>query len=135
MKSSHIGPLRPICPIRTIAALLLIAFPLHAKTLNIILLANASTQGTIQQLIHEYESQNPGTIFNISIVQLNSLTAKLNTLVTGGQPADIAEITTSLLQNYAGQAVDLGKYTEGQQPPQRFRKRLDIISRVWADHF
>ena len=107
-----------------LATSLLITFPLHAKTLNIVLLANASTQGTIQQLIHEYEGQNPGTTFNISIVQLNSLTAKLNTLVTGGQPPDIAEITTSLLQNYASQAVDLGKYTEGQQLAQRYLPSL-----------
>lgn len=120
MKPFRIGPIRRkrhisfIRPVRALAALLLLASPLHAKTLNIILLANASTQGTIQRLIHEYESQNPGTTFNVSIVQLNSLTAKLNTLVTGGQPPDIAEITTALLQNYATQALDLGKYTESQ---------------------
>jgi ABC-type glycerol-3-phosphate transport system substrate-binding protein len=58
----------------------LVAGTLPAKTLNVLLLANASTQDVIQKLIREYQQQNPDTDFNVSIVQSNSITAKLNTL-------------------------------------------------------
>jgi alpha-1,4-digalacturonate transport system substrate-binding protein len=93
---------------------------LEAKTLNILLLANASTQDVIQRLIKEYQQQNPETDFNVSIVQANSITAKLNTLVTAGQPPDIVEITTAYIQNYAAQALDLGQYTPSQELLERY---------------
>ena len=67
-----------------VAGLSFLAGTAQARTLNILLLANASTQDVIQKLIHEYKQQNPETDFNISIVQSNSITAKLNTLVTAG---------------------------------------------------
>jgi Bacterial extracellular solute-binding protein len=100
-----------LCRLLLVAALSMAAGTLPAKTLNILLLANASTQNVIQKLIREYQQQNPDTDFNVSIVQSNSITAKLNTLVTAGQPPDIVEITTAFIQNYAAQALDLGKYT------------------------
>jgi alpha-1,4-digalacturonate transport system substrate-binding protein len=93
---------------------------LEAKTLNVLLLANASTQDVIQKLIKEYHDQNPDTDFNVSIVQSNSITAKLNTLVTAGQPPDIVEITTAFIQNYAAQALDLGKYTDSRELLERY---------------
>jgi alpha-1,4-digalacturonate transport system substrate-binding protein len=93
---------------------------LEAKTLNILLLANASTQDVIQRLIKEYQQQNPETDFNVPIVQANSITAKLNTLVTAGQPPDIVEITTAYIQNYAAQALDLGQYTPSQELLERY---------------
>jgi Bacterial extracellular solute-binding protein len=103
-----------------VAALSLLAGTLPAKTLNVLLLANASTQDVIQKLVREYQQQNPDTDFNVSIVQSNSITAKLNTLVTAGQPPDIVEITTAFIQNYAAQALDLGKYTNSQELLQRY---------------
>ena len=103
-----------------VAGLSFLAGTAHARTLNILLLANASTQDVIQKLIHEYKQQNPETDFNVSIVQSNSITAKLNTLVTAGQPPDIVEITTAYIQNYAAQALDLGKYTNSQELLQRY---------------
>ena len=103
-----------------LVGLSLSAGTLQARTLNILLLANASTQDVIQKLIHEYQKQNPETDFNISIVQSNSIIAKLNTLVTAGQPPDIVEITTAYIQNYAAQALDLSKYTDSQELLQRY---------------
>jgi alpha-1,4-digalacturonate transport system substrate-binding protein len=103
-----------------VAGLTLLSGRLQAKTLNILLLANASTQDVIQKLIREYQQQNPETDFNVSIVQSNSLTAKLNTLITAGQPPDIVEITTAYIQNYAAQALDLGKYTDSQELLNRY---------------
>ena len=103
-----------------VAGLTLLNGDLQAKTLNILLLANASTQDVIQKLIHEYQQQNPETDFNVSIVQSNSITAKLNTLVTAGQPPDIFEITTAYIQNYAAQALDLGRYTDSQELLSRY---------------
>jgi ABC-type glycerol-3-phosphate transport system substrate-binding protein len=93
---------------------------LQARTLNILLLANASTQDVIQKLIREYQKQNPETDFNVSIVQSNSIVAKLNTLVTAGQPPDIVEITRAYVQNYAAQALDLSNYTNSQELLQRY---------------
>jgi alpha-1,4-digalacturonate transport system substrate-binding protein len=104
----------------TVAGLTFLVSDLGAETLNILLLANASTQDVIQKLIREYQQQNPGTEFNVSIVQSNAITAKLNTLVTAGQPPDIVEITTAYIQNYAAQALDLGKYTNSQELLQRY---------------
>ncbi len=109
-----------LCRLLLVAALSLVAGTLPAKTLNVLLLANASTQDVIQKLIREYQQQNPDTDFNVSIVQSNSITAKLNTLVTAGQPPDIVEITTAFIQNYAAQALDLGKYTNSQELLQRY---------------
>jgi alpha-1,4-digalacturonate transport system substrate-binding protein len=103
-----------------VAGLTLLSGRLQAKTLNILLLANASTQDVIQKLIREYQQQNPDTDFNVSIVQSNSITAKLNTLVTAGQPPDVVEITTAYIQNYAAQALDLGKYTDSQELLNRY---------------
>jgi alpha-1,4-digalacturonate transport system substrate-binding protein len=103
-----------------LVGLSLSAITLQARTLNILLLANASTQDVIQKLIREYQKQNPETDFNVSIVQSNSIIAKLNTLVTTGQPPDIVEITTAYIQNYAGQALDPGKYTDSQELLQRY---------------
>jgi ABC-type glycerol-3-phosphate transport system substrate-binding protein len=103
-----------------VAGLSLLTGALQPKTLNILLLANASTQDVIQKLIREYQQQNPETDFNVSIVQSNSITAKLNTLVTAGQPPDIVEITTAYIQNYATQALDLGKYTNSQELLNRY---------------
>jgi alpha-1,4-digalacturonate transport system substrate-binding protein len=99
---------------------ILTAGNLPGKTLNILLLANASTQDVIQRLIQEYHQQNPQTDFNVSIVQSGSITAKLNTLVTAGQPPDVVEITTAFIQNYAAQALDLSKYTDGQELLHRY---------------
>jgi alpha-1,4-digalacturonate transport system substrate-binding protein len=103
-----------------LVGLSLSAGTLQARTLNILLLANASTQDVIQKLIHEYQKQNPETNFNVSVVQSNSIIAKLNTLVTAGQPPDIVEITTAYIQNYAAQALDLSKYTDSQELLQRY---------------
>jgi alpha-1,4-digalacturonate transport system substrate-binding protein len=103
-----------------LVGLSLSAGTLPARTLNILLLANASTQDVIQRLIREYQKQNPETDFNVSIVQSNSLVAKLNTLVTAGQPPDIVEITTAYIQNYAAQALDLSNYTNSQELLQRY---------------
>jgi ABC-type glycerol-3-phosphate transport system substrate-binding protein len=75
------------------------AVTLQARTLNILLLANASTQDVIQKLIREYQKQNPETDFNVSIVQSNSIIAKLNTLVTAGQPPNLS-LSGFSLQNF-----------------------------------
>jgi alpha-1,4-digalacturonate transport system substrate-binding protein len=109
-----------LCRLLLVGWLSLSVVTLQARTLNILLLANASTQDVIQKLIREYQNQNPETDFNVSIVQSNSIIAKLNTLVTAGQPPDIVEITTAYIQNYAAQALDLGKYTNSQELLQRY---------------
>ena len=76
-----------------------------------LLLANASTQDLIQTLLKDYSRQHPGIDFNVSIVQYSALTAKINTLVTAGEPPDILEVTTAYIQTYAEQALDLAHYT------------------------
>lgn len=84
-----------------------------AKTLNVILLANASTQDVIQNFFKDYSRNHPGIDFNVSIVQYSALTAKINTMVTAGEPPDILEVTTAYIQTYAEQALDLARYTKG----------------------
>jgi alpha-1,4-digalacturonate transport system substrate-binding protein len=86
---------------------------LQAKTLTVLLLANASTQDLIQTFLRQYSREHPGIDFNVSIIQYPSLTAKINTLVTAGEPPDLLEVTTSYLQTYAEQAVDLAQYVNG----------------------
>jgi alpha-1,4-digalacturonate transport system substrate-binding protein len=86
---------------------------LQAKTLTVLLLANASTQDVIQNYLKEYSHEHPGIDFNVSIVQYSALTAKINTLVTAGDPPDILEVTTAYIQTYAEQALDLAEYTGG----------------------
>src|SRR6266404_4842730 len=56
-----------LCRLLLVAALSLFSGTLPAKTLNVLLLANASTQDVIQKLIREYQQQNPDTDFNFSI--------------------------------------------------------------------
>ena len=85
----------------------------EAKTLTVLLLANASTQDLIQTFLKEYSRDHPGIDFNVSIVQYSALTAKINTLVTAGEPPDILEVTTAYIQTYAEQALDLAHYTDG----------------------
>jgi ABC-type glycerol-3-phosphate transport system substrate-binding protein len=98
----------------SVAVLLLLSgWLLEAKTLTVLLLANASTQDVIQNFLKEYSRKHPETDFDVSIIQYNALTAKINTLVTAGQPPDILEITTSYLQTYGEQALDLAQYTNG----------------------
>jgi alpha-1,4-digalacturonate transport system substrate-binding protein len=92
-------------------AYLLIASVSEAKTLTVLLLANASTQGQIQEFLKQYSKEHTGIDFNVSIVQYSALTAKINTLVTAGQPPDILEVTTTYIQTYAEQALDLARYT------------------------
>ncbi|MBV8142802.1 MAG: sugar ABC transporter substrate-binding protein [Verrucomicrobia bacterium] len=95
------------------ASLLLFGSALNAKTLTVLLLANASTQDVIQNFFREYSRDHPGIDFNVSIVQFSALTAKINTLVTAGEPPDILEVTTTYIQTFAEQALDLAKYTNG----------------------
>lgn len=78
-----------------------------------LLLANASTQDVIQNFLKEYSRGHPGIDFNVSIVQYSALTAKINTLVTAGEPPDILEVTTAYIQTFAEQALDLAQYTNG----------------------
>jgi alpha-1,4-digalacturonate transport system substrate-binding protein len=95
-----------------VAGYLLVAASLgEAKTLTVLLLANASTQDLIQAFLKEYSRDHPGIDFNVSIVQYSALTAKINTLVTAGEPPDILEVTTAYIQSYAEQALDLAQYT------------------------
>jgi len=91
--------------------LLIIASVSEAKTLTVLLLANASTQGQIQELLKQYSKEHAGIDFNDSIVQYSALTAKINTLVTAGQPPDILEVTTAYIQTFAEQALHLAQYT------------------------
>jgi alpha-1,4-digalacturonate transport system substrate-binding protein len=102
--------LRIIC---VSAYLLLTGSFSSAKTLTVILLANASTQGVIQNFLKEYSRDNPGIDFNVSIIQYSALTAKINTLVTAGEPPDILEVTTAYIQAYAEQSLNLAQYTNG----------------------
>ena len=103
-----------------VAVLLLLSTSLlKAKTLTVLLLANASTQDVIQKFLKQYSGEHPETDFNVSIIQYGALTAKINTLVTAGQPPDILEITTSYLQTYGEQALDLAEYTN----------RADLLNR------
>jgi ABC-type glycerol-3-phosphate transport system permease component len=44
----------------------------HAKTLTVLLLANASTQDIIQNFLKEYSREHPGIDFNVSIVQYSA---------------------------------------------------------------
>ena len=97
----------------TAACLLLSGFPGSAKTLNVILLANASTQDVIQNLFKEYSRDHPGIDFNVSIIQYSALTAKINTLLAAGEPPDILEVTTSYIQTFGEQALDLAQYSDG----------------------
>lgn len=92
----------------------------HAKTLTVILLANASTQDVIQNFLKEYSRENSGIDFNVSIVQYPALTAKINTLVTAGEPPDILEVTTAYIQTYAEQALNLAEYTNGADLLKRY---------------
>jgi ABC-type glycerol-3-phosphate transport system substrate-binding protein len=101
---------RIIC---TAACLLFSGSLSPAKTLSVILLANASTQDVIQKFLKEYSQDHPGIDFNVSIVQYSALTAKINTLVTAGEPPDILEVTTAYIQTYGEQALDLAQYTQG----------------------
>jgi alpha-1,4-digalacturonate transport system substrate-binding protein len=104
-----------------VAAHLLIAVsPSEAKTLSVLLLANASTQVQIQQLLKEYSAQNSGIDFNVSIVPYSSFTAKVNTLVSGGEPPDILEVTTAYIQTYADLALDLANYTNPSELLNRY---------------
>jgi alpha-1,4-digalacturonate transport system substrate-binding protein len=94
-----------------IASLLILTGSLvQAKTLTVLLLANASTQDVIQNLLKEYSREHPDIDFNVSIIQYTALTAKIDTLLIAGQPPDILETTTSYIQTYAKQALDLAKY-------------------------
>ena len=65
------------------------------------------------EFLKEYSREHPGIDFNVSIVQYSALTAKINTLVTAGEPPDILEVTTAYIQTYAEQALDLAQYTNG----------------------
>jgi alpha-1,4-digalacturonate transport system substrate-binding protein len=102
------------------AYLLLSGSVIHAKTLTVLLLANASTQDVIQNFLKEYSRDHPGIDFSISIVQYSALTAKINTLVTAGEPPDILEVTTAYIQTYAEQALDLAHYTNGADLLKRY---------------
>lgn len=89
--------------------------PVYAKTLTVLLLSNASTEKPLQQLLGQYSREHPGVNFNVSIVQYGAaLTAKINTLLAGGQPPDLLEVTTAYIQTYADQALDLAGYTNGE---------------------
>ena len=100
--------------------LLLTASLIQAKTLTVLLLANASTQDVIQNVLKEYTKEHPDIDFNVSIVQYSALTAKIDTLIMAGQPPDILETTTSYIQTYANQALDLTKYPGGADMLSRY---------------
>ena len=84
-----------------------------AGMLTVVLLANASTQDVIQNFFKEYSRDHPGIDFNISIIPYTALTAKINTMATAGEPPDILLVTTSYIQTFAEQALDLAQYTNG----------------------
>ncbi|MBV8899531.1 MAG: sugar ABC transporter substrate-binding protein [Verrucomicrobia bacterium] len=95
--------------------------PVHAITLTVLLLSNASTEKPLQRLLDQYSREHPGVNFNVSIVQYGAaLTAKINTLLAGGQPPDVLEVTTAYIQTYADQALDLAGYTNGDDLLNRY---------------
>ena len=94
--------------------------PVHAKTLTVLLLSNASTEKPLQRLLDQYSREHPGITFNVSIVQSGALTAKLNTLLAASQPPDVLEVTTAYIQTYADQALDLAGYTNGDDLLNRY---------------
>jgi len=72
-------------------------------------------------MLDQYSREHPGINFNVSIVQYGAaLTAKINTLLAGGQPPDILEVTTAYIQTYADQALDLIGYTSGEELLNRY---------------
>jgi alpha-1,4-digalacturonate transport system substrate-binding protein len=103
-----------------LAFLLISGSLVQARTLSVLLLANASTQEVIQDYLKQYSREHPGIDFNVSIVQYSALTAKINTLITAGDPPDILEVTTAYIQTYAEQALDLAQYTNGADLLKRY---------------
>ena len=109
----HPGTNMKLLKIIVFAALLLSGSLLQAKTLTVVLLANASTQDVIQNFLKEYSRNHPGIDFSVSIIPYSALTPKINTMLTAGEPPDLLLVTTSYIQTFAEQALDLAQYTNG----------------------
>ena len=113
LPTRHLGTNVKLLKIIFVAVLLHLSGSLQAKTLTVVLLANASTQDVVQNFFKEYSRDHPGIDFNISIIPYTALTAKINTMATAGEPPDILLVTTSYIQTFAEQALDLAQYTNG----------------------
>ncbi|MBV9671456.1 MAG: extracellular solute-binding protein [Verrucomicrobia bacterium] len=97
------------------------ASSVEAKTLTVLLLSNASTEKPIQNMFRQYHKEHPDIDFNVSIAQYGTaLIAKINTLLSGGEPPDILELTTAYIQTYGPQALDLAGYTNGEELLNRY---------------
>jgi len=109
----HPGTNMKLLKIIVLAALLLSGSLLQAKTLTVVLLANASTQDVIQNFLKEYSRNHSGIDFSVSIIPYSALTPKINTMLTAGEPPDLLLVTTSYIQTFAEQALDLAQYSNG----------------------
>jgi len=94
------------------------AAPTTVDTLRFVWYTNGSDLQAIQALVSVYNSQNPDTNVQLSVVPFANLDTLLTTQASAGQAPDLARVTNpSLYDNYA---LDLRPYFQDKTFPKQF---------------
>ncbi len=94
------------------------AAPATVDTLRFVWYTNGSDLQAIQALVTVYNSQNPDTKVELSVVPFANLDTLLTTQASAGQAPDLARVTApSLYDNYA---LDLRPYFQDKAFPKQF---------------
>ncbi|MFZ5993302.1 MAG: ABC transporter substrate-binding protein [Deinococcota bacterium] len=96
-----------------ILALLLGGWVLAKGTLQVVWFTEAPTeQAILEKYIKMYEAANPDTKVEVTYVPFQQLTQKLQLMVAGNTPPDVARVVTANIAEFDSVALDLSAYTD-----------------------
>lgn len=105
--------------LRSLTALMLLsaASAALAKTdLQVVWFTEApSEQGVFNKYVQMYEKANPDVNVQVTYVPFAQLTQKLQLMVAGKTPPDVARVVTANIAEFSPVGTDLSKYTNGAQ--------------------
>lgn len=100
--------------VRLLALVLLLCNLASAKgTLQVIWFTEAPTeQAILEKYVKMYEAANPDTKVEVTYVPFQQLTQKLQLMVAGNTPPDVARVVTANIAEFGPVALDLSAYVD-----------------------
>lgn len=100
--------------VRLLALVLLLCSLASAKgTLQVIWFTEAPTeQAILEKYVKMYEAANPDTKVEVTYVPFQQLTQKLQLMVAGNTPPDVARVVTANIAEFEPVALDLSAYVD-----------------------
>lgn len=96
-----------LIPLLALFAMLSLAFAQKTEVSVLWMTGGASDQAMMEKYAKLYEQQNPQVSVNLTFVPLPQLAQKLQLMIAGKTPPDVARVTTSTIAEFIPLATDL----------------------------